>query len=572
MYIHSLFRHSLAIIFVISCYILPLTAQTTVTTTFDSKEFSIGPQRNYVHNKSSVEIKIANIEKKNRYWAAGKGGISIINITVPRGATIEQIKIQHPKTTSTYNLAEASSFNILGTFTSKEYEDESSSYDVWRAPNEKIIPSITITKNAILHINAIQVIWRRPEPPKYQAITYNYNKKHYFIDTLLLHLSSSEGVIRYTTDGSPPTAESPLYTSPIRLTTATTLQATTFTLDGLYSDVQVFKPEPFPFVGNGSREKPYSLEDIDFITQAKVTPISNVPLWVAGRLIGSLNAYGKVIKGLHHVDNIILGYQTSESKPYATFSLDGYGLAHEFSAERFLNDSALLYGYFTYDTQQQCPTLTPEGFESLVFLGNGHEHFTLSELGYTTFTTRYPYSIPPGIQGAIALEVKGRDIGFDWIYTTDDIVPAGQALLLRGALGTYANAINKGSSLKPTKSIESTKHNLLLGNSSTTPFLTTDVTKVYYGLSYDIHGLGFYRRQDDGQAIIPPYRCVLALPHSDQAAYIHLDNDITHIKSIKEAPSPYIVYSLTGQVVGTTSQWHVLPQGLYIVNRNIVVK
>ena len=73
-----------------------------------------------------------------------------------------------------------------------------------------------------------------PDPP-----TANPASGHNFINSGQVALSSTEGVIHYTTNGSTPTIASPTYSSPISVTSNTTIKAIV-QVDGIVSDVATF--------------------------------------------------------------------------------------------------------------------------------------------------------------------------------------------------------------------------------------------------------------------------------------------------------------------------------------------
>lgn len=424
---------------------------------------------------------------------------------------------------------------------------------------KKRIQSITITEQAPT-LSAPQI--SAPE-------IYTYNGEAYFIHQLPVTLTAATGSIRYTTDGTTPTANSPLYTTPLTFTTAFTLQAATFMPDGSVSPTTQLQATPYPFTGDGSVTTPYSTTDIAFLTHPMINRAPASDIWVSGQILGNTNPTGGITPSLTSLTSIAFG--SPNTPDYLTFHLDFEHLLSEVSGDRLINTHALLHGRFQHNPTLQRVELTPSHFERLRFVSDGNEAFSISNYGRATFATRFPYTLPQGIEAAIALPHQTQAVSFDWRYQSGQIIPADAALLLRGAVGTYPCELVKGSVFNPATV---PTHNLLIGNTSTTDITTNNPAFTHYGLTQGSQGFGFYRRQENGQMVITPHRCGLSLSNSTGQApqFVSIDATLTDVQSLTSSPNPMPIYTLSGLYVGTTAHWQLLPRGVYIINGKVTTK
>lgn len=544
-------------------------AQQGKSTLFHFEDFTGKSKTNYEDRKNGITLRISQLYKNSKDIRIGSSTTSFsIQLSFPVGFQLAQIAVIHlpigANTMAESDYLTADLFTPLGTFAREDTM-------VYWTPTDSDLQTLTIQGTGKKRIKSITITAQPPviTPPQISAPeAYTYHGQTYFIDSLPISLTADRGTIRYTTDGTTPTATSPLYTTPLTFSETFTLKAATFMPDGSSSSVSLLQATPYPFSGNGSLSLPYSVSDIAFLTHPDVRQAPTSGTWVAGQILGNIQPTGTITPEIETLTNIALGTPGGD---HLSFDLNFDQLLTALSGERLIHTPVLLHGRFTYNATTQRPQLTPTDFERLRFVSDGHESIAISSHGYATFATRFPYTLPEGVEGAIALANHTHRVTFDWRYPSGSVVPAGTALLLRGTSGYYPCELIKGSTLTSAPSTA----NLLIGNTSSADLTTNTTGVTHYGLTIGSQGFGFYRRQADGQMTITPHRCGLAIDSSQGLApsFVGLEPILTNLqRSTLPIEGPAKVYTLDGRYKGTTTDWPHLPKGLYIIKDKVTLK
>lgn len=197
----------------------------------------------------------------------------------------------------------------------------------------------------------------------------------------------------------------------------------------------------------------------------------------------------------------------------------------------------------------------------------------LGALGISTFAAAQPYVMPDGMQGGIVTvdEAKG-EATVTYLYKAGDVVPAREALVLKGTAGTEYGLV-----LTAEEGVRAEENRLR-------PALTYDRidaeagTKSYIFANDADRGLGFYfqGRDGDGSGVEGIYgKAYLSVTATAAVrGFVLKDGEAT---GIGEAAIDALrtarrgVYTIAGVRVGATAEG--LPAGLYIVDgRKVLVK
>ena len=194
---------------------------------------------------------------------------------------------------------------------------------------------------------------------------------------------------------------------------------------------------------------------------------------------------------------------------------------------------------------------------------------TIGEAGYATYYSDKALVVPAGM-AATTVTAANNDgtLAMAWEYQAGSVVPAGTAVLLRGAANSYATYLLRDYP------VAAPEGNLLRGS-------VEDATTVggakYYKLTYaTINGervLGFFWGAEDGAAFTNAAgKAYLALPAGAAANGYRLDGgDVTAIGQIAtDAQGNGQVYSISGVRMDGSKR---LPAGIYVINgRKVIVK
>lgn len=194
---------------------------------------------------------------------------------------------------------------------------------------------------------------------------------------------------------------------------------------------------------------------------------------------------------------------------------------------------------------------------------------TIGEAGYATYYSDKALVVPAGM-AATTVTAANNDgtLAMAWEYQAGSVVPAGTAVLLRGAANSY------DTYLLSDYPVAAPEGNLLHGSVEAA---TTVGGAKYYKLTYaTIDGqrtLGFFWGAEDGAAFTNTAgKAYLALPAGAAANGYRLDGgDVTGIgKVATDAQGAGQVYSISGIRMDGSKR---LPAGIYVINgRKVIVK
>ncbi len=188
--------------------------------------------------------------------------------------------------------------------------------------------------------------------------------------------------------------------------------------------------------------------------------------------------------------------------------------------------------------------------------------------GFSTFYTDKAFVMPQGVQGGIITAAEGDKLTIEYNYAAGATVPAGTALLLKGAAGEYAYDITTTEETAPA-------NNLLHGADAVDGEGKTYVegTSVkYYVLSKNTQGenLGFYWAEADGAAIAyQAGKAFLAVDGGAAAMFKLFDGNATGIDAVENGTIDNgAIYDLSGRKVLAP-----VKGGIYVKNgKKFIVK
>lgn len=194
---------------------------------------------------------------------------------------------------------------------------------------------------------------------------------------------------------------------------------------------------------------------------------------------------------------------------------------------------------------------------------------TIGATRLATFAALQAYTVPEGLEGGI-VTVNGEEATVDYLYTAGDVVPAEEALVLKGAQGEYNLLLTAEEGAK-------------LDENQLRPALTTGTIEaasgelLYIFANDRTRGLGFYFQgsTSDGTSVSNIYgKGYLAMPESAGVRGFRLtEGAATGIGgAVQDAAADAAVYTISGTRVSANGTQG-LPAGLYIVGgRKVLVK
>ncbi len=183
----------------------------------------------------------------------------------------------------------------------------------------------------------------------------------------------------------------------------------------------------------------------------------------------------------------------------------------------------------------------------------------VSSAGYATMVAAVDVEIPAGVE-AFAVQISNENT-YAHLESITNAIPAGEAVLIRAAEGTYNFATASG------------QVNAIEGN-DLVPAKTDKVADgLQYCLAHRNDAVGFY--QVEAGVTIPAGKAYLVVPSSSGLVkpFIGFEDEETGIKDLKDLKDfkdfrdSKVIYNLAGQMVNGK-----LPKGIYIVNGKKVLK
>lgn len=374
-----------------------------------------------------------------------------------------------------------------------------------------------------------------------------------------LTITAGEGsTIKYTVDNSEPTAnKGTVYSNPIKINKTTTVKAIAIK-DGKTSEVATATYTLVSLTGNGSFEKPYTVNDIEFLD-------TNTKGWFKGTIRGSYEDGGHVATTAVKT-NLAVG-DDNTLIPVALPSGDIRDAVNVKDHPDFVGKEITFYGekvtYFN----------NPNGIKntSKVY---GLWNLSISDAGYSTYFTNVAFEAPADVEVGIVTGVEGNALTIDWTkYSAGKTVPANTGVLVKGNKGDYPYVIVNSSAQTPA-------NNLLKG--SVAAEQTAGTNCKFYKLSMDnsSKNLGFYWGAADGAAFKnAANKAYLAVPNAVAAnlfGFVIEGDGTTGIESVEQAQKLVDVYTIDGMLVQkqvkANQALNGLRKGIYIVNGKKVIK
>ncbi len=196
--------------------------------------------------------------------------------------------------------------------------------------------------------------------------------------------------------------------------------------------------------------------------------------------------------------------------------------------------------------------------------------FITASISYAGYATLY-YSdkalvVPEGVTAFTVLGVNEQQIQQGTIYEAEQTIPAGEAVVLEGAAGSYKFTIDTESTAEPTP------YNALKGSDEAAE--TTGGGKYYKLTVKKINGedlVGFYFGAADGAAFTNgAHKAYLVVEDEAAAKYYAFAGQATGINAVsKVAVNNGAIYNLQGVRVNSEN----LTKGIYVVNgKKYVIK
>ena len=185
----------------------------------------------------------------------------------------------------------------------------------------------------------------------------------------------------------------------------------------------------------------------------------------------------------------------------------------------------------------------------------------ISSVGYATFyDSKYSFEVPAGVT-AKTYTYESPVLNESVVYAEGDVIPAGEAVVLEGAAGTYT--FNYA-----VATVEKDADNVLKGTDEATEI--TSENKLYI-LSNGAHGVGFYFQNEDGTSITNGAHKAYLEVEGDvetKSFYLFDEASVTAIQGVVAAEAANgKVFDLQGRNVKNPVK------GLYIVNgKKVVIK
>lgn len=192
----------------------------------------------------------------------------------------------------------------------------------------------------------------------------------------------------------------------------------------------------------------------------------------------------------------------------------------------------------------------------------------ITEAGYATmYYGKKNLAVPAGVT-ATTWTADKDGMKVSKTYNANDIVPAGEAVVLQGEAGIYSFAVAEKAAAEPDA------NNMLLGfdDAAETVGPNASASYLFYILSTNKDGeeVGFYFKEDEGAAFVSaPHKAYLAVPADVAAGFYTFDGATDGINSVANVNAENNeVYSLSGVRMNGKLQ-----KGIYIVNgKKVVIK
>lgn len=421
-----------------------------------------------------------------------------------------------------------------------------------------------------------------------------------FTVTLSTEATAAEAIL-YTLDGTVPSWENDateIYTEPIQISAATTLNAVSYATNGTTYEYSPIATATYTEQGDAPvviwsedwsgfevSAKPTKGENATYVCSGSGTKIYTTQISAGGEspelMIakngGSFAITINDLKGAN--EGLMFTFKTNRDESTFQVLVDNATiLSNEVIGESkdtrkyvmALNEGATT---LTIKLDNQTgKNARVDDLELTTYAGVGS--FKITEAGSGTYYSSKAYTMPEGVKGYTITGNEGTSLVMNEAYVAGDVVPAKTALVVEGAADKYYTLVAESTELTPAD-------NKLHGSdeAETTSVEGTDVK--YYKLSYNNDGnnLGFYWANENGAAFTNgAHKAYLALDSEtllSQSRGFSLA-DLAHgvttgINTIvKPTIQSTIIYDLNGRRINSLQG---AAKGVYIMNgQKVLVK
>lgn len=316
-----------------------------------------------------------------------------------------------------------------------------------------------------------------------------------------------------------------------------------------------------------------TLESTNYTVTLHKNTGSTAPQWNANSNEARVYAKGSVVvTSEKNIVKVVYDYTVNANKNNVAPTIDGVSGAND--AGTWDASTKTWTGKDTEVTLTTSGSAGNLGFKSITVYFEEEStpetpSITISAAGVATYyNSTYSYKMPKGLTGYWVSAAYGEDgIGLLELtdsYLADVVVPAGEALIIKGAAGTYE--LEAG-----TTDYKPYGDNRLKG---TDEAATTTGGDVYYKLAVDPEsGLGFYWGAENGTAFTNgAHKAYLALTSEEAGVsgakgFVLNFDDATAISTVKTSVNANVAYNLAGQRVNANTKGIVIMNGKKYLNK-----
>ncbi len=374
-----------------------------------------------------------------------------------------------------------------------------------------------------------------------------------FMETTLVSLTNpnASGNIYYTTDGTDPTTASTLYDAPFTIAATTTVKAVV--VDGANRSV-VASAFFFKTDHAGTQADPYTAaEAYDMITGG-VNLSQDV--YVKGIVYSSNNLSSGTITYYITPD----GSSTNQVQVYNGKSFDGADFTNTDNVGK--GDEVVVKGGFLYYNNTRAEIINSQ----LVSIVKAPIAVTFGSSGYASlYYSGLNLTVPSGVVASGYKLSSANTLVESVTWTAGEVIPAGTAVLMQAAEGTYDFVVAESAT-------KTDAENILLGtDGNTTP--AADANAYFYKFALDNNGQnpGFYWGEATGATFkMSAHKAYLKVDKSAGAKTVYgFGHEATGISRLpvdgSAANGP--VYNVSGQRVDASYKGLIIRNGKKMIRR-----
>jgi hypothetical protein len=369
--------------------------------------------------------------------------------------------------------------------------------------------------------------------------------------TVSLTNPNTSGNIYYTTDGTDPTTASTLYEAPFTIAATTTVKAVV--VDGANRSV-VTSAVFFKTDHAGTQDDPYTAaEAYDMITGG--VKLSQ-DVYVKGIVYSSNNLSSGTITYYITPD----GSSTNQVQVYNGKSFDGADFTNTDNVGK--GDEVVVKGGFLYYNNTRAEIINSQ----LVSIVKAPIAVTFGPSGYASlYYSGLNLTVPSGVVASGYKLSTANTLVESVTWTAGEVIPAGTAVLMQAAEGTYDFVVAESAT-------KTDAENILLGtDGNTTP--AADANAYFYKFALDNNGQnpGFYWGEATGATFkMSAHKAYLKVAKSAGAKTVYgFGHEATGISRLpvdgSAANGP--VYNMAGQRVDASYKGLIIRNGKKMIRR-----